>query len=149
MGIEIERKFLVDPTLLPTLGEANAFRQGYLATAPTVRLRIARDRAELTIKGPGLVSRPEYNYPIPVEDAEAMWSMIKSGLEKRRYRVEHAGRTWDVDEFLGRLAGFWLAEIELRAVNETFELPPWVTKEVSGDPRYSNACLAEHGVPDR
>jgi CYTH domain-containing protein len=147
MGVEIERKFLVDPSLLPPLGRGVHFRQGYLATGPTVRLRIAGDRAELTIKGPGLLVRSEFNYSIPVADAEAMWPLVKTGLEKRRYHVEHAGKTWEVDEFFGSLAGFWMSEIELVRPDEPFEKPLWTTREVSGDPRYSNASLAAQGRP--
>jgi adenylate cyclase len=147
MGVEIERKFLIDATRLPTLGKGAHFRQGYLCSGPTVRVRIADDKGELTIKGPGLLVRPEFNFAIPLEDAEAMWPMVKAWLEKRRYKVEHRGKSWDVDEFLGTLAGFWLAEIELSSPDEPFERPPWVTVEVSGNPRYSNLSLAELGLP--
>jgi CYTH domain-containing protein len=147
MGVEIERKFLVDSTRLPTLGKGSHFRQGYLCVGPTVRIRIAEGRGELTIKGPGLVARPEYNFAILAEDAEAMWPLVRISLEKRRYKVEHRGKVWDVDEFFGKLAGFWLAEIELTSPDEPFDRPPWVTTQVSGDPRYSNASLAEHGLP--
>ena len=75
MGVEIERKFLVRKDLLPReLPEGDELEQGYLATDPTVRVRLvtAHDgirHAELTIKGNGLLSRAEFNYPIPHEDA--------------------------------------------------------------------------------
>ena len=36
-----------------------------------------------------------------------------------------------------------LAEIELSDINESFELPPWVGEEVTGDPNYYNSVLAE------
>ena len=34
------------------------------------------------------------------------------------------------------------AELELKSEDETFDLPPWVGKEVTGDPRYYNSALA-------
>jgi adenylate cyclase len=37
-----------------------------------------------------------------------------------------------------------VAEVELESVEQPFELPPWVGKEVSDDTRYLNACLAKH-----
>ena len=77
MGTEIERKFLVDEKRLPDLPQGDELEQGYLATDPTVRVRlVARPdgtrHAELTIKGQGLLTRAEFNYPIPVADAEAL-----------------------------------------------------------------------------
>jgi len=76
MGLEIERKFLVTGTGWKALAVAGVpVRQGYLAIAAdrTVRVRIAGDRGFLTIKGGtrGL-SRAEFEYAIPVEDASAM-----------------------------------------------------------------------------
>jgi adenylate cyclase len=149
MGLEIERKYLVDPLRLPTLGPADHLRQGYLAYDPTVRLRIATNRAELTIKGPGRLVRAEFNYSIPVADAEAMWPLVKSRLEKRRYHVQHAGKTWDVDEFVGSLQGLWVCEIELERADEPFDRPEWAFEDVTYDPRYTNAHLAQHGIPKR
>jgi len=35
-------------------------------------------------------------------------------LEKKRYTVKHAGATWEIDEFLGAIAGLVIAEIELQ-----------------------------------
>lgn len=148
MALEIEHKFLVERTRLPPLGHSDLLRQGYLSYGPTVRLRIVgNERAELTIKGPGRLVRAEFNYAIPVADAEAMWPLVKHGLEKRRYHVMHAGKTWEVDEFLGSLEGLWVAEIELERPDEAFERPEWATAEVTYDARYTNASLARHGKP--
>src|SRR3982751_4701198 len=113
MGVEIERKFLVRSDLLPgELPEGDELEQGYLSTDPTVRVRLvtARDgirHAELTIKGNGLLSRSEFNYPIPHEDAEALLRMCSLSLRKVRRRL---GR-FDLDHFGER--DLWLAEIEL------------------------------------
>lgn len=150
MGFEIEHKFLVDPTKIPSksLGVGNKLIQGYLSDKPTVRIRIIDNaRAELTIKGKGTVVKPEFNYDIPVADAIAMQPMLKSSLEKTRYHISFKGFVWDVDEFHGALAGLWLAEIELPSVDTRFKIPSWAIKDVTEDRRYSNSNLASRGLP--
>src|SRR6202165_5060755 len=100
MGIEIERKFLVRAELLPALSEPLQLTQGYLATDPVVRVRlsVAPDgtrSGELTIKGRGLVSRSEFNYPIPHSDVDQLLPLCARSLRKRRHRL---GR-WEIDVF--------------------------------------------------
>lgn len=145
MATEIERKFLVT-------GEAwraappIAISQGYLNRDPhrTVRVRIAGDRAVLTIKGLSVgASRPEFEYPIPLEDAKALLAICDGPIvEKHRHCVRHAGLTWEVDEFLGDNAGLVVAEVELDAEDQPIEFPGWVGAEVTDDPRYLNSNLA-------
>ncbi|TCZ63211.1 CYTH domain-containing protein [Roseicella aquatilis] len=156
MGTEIERKFLVagDGWRREAAGPGVPLRQGYLAggggpEAPVVRVRLAGPRAFLTIKGPGLTTRAEFEYPIPVADAEAMLATLCAPpvLEKVRHRVEHAGLVWEVDVFGGHLAGLVLAEVELDSADQAVALPDWVGREVSGDPRYVNSNLARATAP--
>jgi CYTH domain-containing protein len=141
MGTEIERKFLVRREALPELPQGDELEQGYLATDPTVRVRlVARPdgtrHAELTIKGKGLLTRAEFNYPIPPADAEALLRLCARSLRKVRRRL---GR-WELDHF--RALDLWLAEIELAAESEPFERPAWLGREVTEDPAYSNSRLA-------
>jgi adenylate cyclase len=148
MAVEIERKFLVTGAGYKTLAPGVSTRQGYLSSAPgrTVRVRIAGDRGFLTIKGKtqGL-SRAEFEYAIPVEDAAAMLDGLceKPLIEKTRYRIPFGDHTWDVDEFHGVNAGLVVAEVELETADENPALPPWVGREVSSDPRYFNANLVK------
>lgn len=149
MGVEIERKFLVrsDRWEDQAVG-STPMRQGYLArgSGVTVRVRVAGDQAWLTIKGPTHgISRSEFEYPIPVADAAQLLDRHAGRcVEKRRFRVPVDGHTWEVDRFEGDNAGLVLAEIELTHPDESFALPDWAGAEVSGDPRYFNAYLAEH-----
>jgi adenylate cyclase len=142
MATEIERKFLVKREALPAdLPPGDELEQGYLATDPTVRVRLVATpdgtrHAELTIKGKGLVSRPEFNYPIPAEDAEALLHLCGRSLRKIRRKL---GR-WDLDHFRAR--DLWLAEIELRSEDEPFDRPEWLGEEVTSDPNYANSRLA-------
>ena len=148
MPVEIERKFLVvgddwrhgDPP-------GQRFCQGYLAGEPgvTVRIRRAGAKAYITIKGKPVGSaRSEFEYEIPVEEAEMMLKELcrRPLIEKTRHEVVHAGHLWEVDEFAADNAGLVTAEVELDHPNEPVELPPWVGKEVTLDPRYSNSALA-------
>jgi CYTH domain-containing protein len=150
VGIEIERKFLVRGAPWAA-ARGTRYRQGYLAADPerTVRVRIAGERAFLTIKGASRgATRSEFEYPIPLADAEQLLEQLCPGplIEKIRYRIEHAGRTWDVDRFCGDNLGLVLAEIELEHADQEIELPPWVGREVTGDSRFYNACLATQPV---
>ena len=146
MSVETERKFLVaDPSAAAGGAAGTPIRQGYLSTEPerVVRVRIGGDRAWITIKGRGRgASRPEYEYEIPVGDAEELLGLsVGPVLEKTRHRIEHAGRTWELDVFGGDNAGLVVAEVELPDEDAELELPPWIGVEVTGDPRFYNAAL--------
>jgi adenylate cyclase len=148
MGIEIERKFLIkNDSWKASAGEGQVCRQGYLLSGEdkTVRVRIMGSGAFLTIKGPPEgITRHEYEYAIPVNDAEALLGLCDQIIEKKRYFIDHAGMRWEVDVFTGANEGLVMAEIELDSVDHQIELPGWAGEEVSDDSRYYNACLAEH-----
>jgi len=146
MGFEIERKFLVRKDLWRPPGNGAACRQGYLSRTRecVVRVRTADDRAYLAIKGAvSEMTRREFEYEIPFEDAEVLLSEYceKPLIEKTRYCVAYKGLRWEVDLFSGENEGLVIAELELRAEDQAFEKPDWVGKEVTGDPRYYNANL--------
>ena len=148
MGIEIERKFLVkDDTWKATAGTGHCCRQGYLCSGAgkTVRVRIMDNIAFLTIKGPTEgISRAEFEYEIPVSDGETLLSMCGNLVEKTRYIIPHDRMRWELDVFSGDNDGLVMAEIELESEDQEFELPAWVGKEVSGDPRYFNGSLSRY-----
>ncbi len=144
--LEIERKFRV-------VGEYKLFAhcsmylvQGYIASGRrTVRVRIADDRAWLTIKGPsadGGLSRFEWEKEIGVAEAKELMTLAEGAvIEKYRHLVEFEGHTFEVDEFLGENEGLTIAEVELRSVDEEFERPEWLGEEVTGQKRYYNSHL--------
>jgi adenylate cyclase len=151
MAKEIERKFLVTGDSWRAGARDVLYRQGYLSAGAdagcTVRARIAGERAWLTVKGRASEgARDEYEYLIPVADAEEMLERLCVGglIEKHRYRVAYAGHTWEVDEFTGENAPLVVAEVELDRIDAEVSLPPWVGDEVTYDPRYTNAALARH-----
>jgi len=131
------------------------YEQGYIATAlpgQTVRVRIAGQSGYLTLKGPtkGL-SRAEWEYEIPISDAQDMLETLckSSRIRKKRHLINAAdGLVWEIDVFEGSNAGLIVAEVELSTEAQQLELPNWIGTEVSDDPRYFNANLVEHPFSD-
>lgn len=149
MGVEIERKFLLQGDGWRSLGQPVLLRQGYLSSHKerVVRVRIEGGQAMLTIKGRTVgASRGEWEYPIPLADAaELLDGLCEQPLiEKYRSRIAIGGHVWEVDEFLGANAGLVVAEIELGSEDEAFDKPDWVGEEVTSDVRYLNANLIRH-----
>ena len=149
MGVEIERKFLVQGEAWRAQGTPVLLRQGYLSAQPerTVRVRIEGERAVLTIKSKNVgAARGEWEYPIPVADAAELLDRLceRPLIEKYRRRIPFAGFVWEVDEFLGDNAGLVVAEIELPAEDAAFDKPDWVGMEVTQDLRYLNSNLIKH-----
>ncbi len=148
MAVEIERKFLVKDDSWRQ-GEGTRFRQGYLSREidRTVRVRIAGDRGVLTIKGRTEgARRPEFEYEIPVTDAEEMLDNLceRPLIEKNRYLVEFDGAIFEVDEFSGDNKGLVIAELELNSESQSFPRPGWLGAEVTDDPRYFNSNLVKN-----
>ena len=69
--MEIERKYLVSgiPDNLDFY-PCRLIEQGYLNTAPVVRVRRDNDNYYLTYKGGGMMAREEYNLPLNKEAYE-------------------------------------------------------------------------------
>jgi CYTH domain-containing protein len=149
MATEIERKFLVKGDSWRSLGTRKVYRQGYISTVNgiTVRVRIAGENGYLTIKGKTKgMTREEFEYPIPVEDAKMMLDTLcdRPLIEKIRYRINRDNLVWEVDEFLGENQGLILAEVELESEHQIIQLPDWIDREVTGDLRYYNSNLAKY-----
>ncbi|GAB6054174.1 CYTH domain-containing protein [Magnetospira thiophila] len=146
MATEIERKFLISNEGWRALAEGVLYRQGYLSTDKerTVRVRTVGSKGFLTIKGITVgMSRTEFEYEIPVDEANAMLDALcqQPIIEKRRYKIPLDGLVWEVDEFSGVNAGLIVAEVELDSEDQQFTKPDWIGTEVSGDFRYYNANL--------
>ncbi|MDR3090088.1 MAG: CYTH domain-containing protein [Desulfobulbaceae bacterium] len=147
MGVEIEKKFLLASDAWRGLDAGRIYRQGYLNSEKgrTVRVRAVENRGYLTIKGAAVAGvRPEYEYEIPLADALEMLATLclRPLIEKRRHRISFQGFVWEVDEFFAENQGLVVAEIELPAPDAPFAKPSWIGREVSGDPRYTNAALS-------
>lgn len=148
MAAEIERKFLVADDSWRDGSRGVRIAQGYLSQDPdrTVRVRLAGEKAWITIKGRTQgITRAEFEYAIPPADARELLGLcLPSVIDKTRHEIRHGGHVWEVDVFHGGNDGLIVAEVELSDENETPEMPPWVGEEVSDDARYFNSHLATH-----
>ena len=112
----------------------------------TVRVRTIEQKAFLTIKGISTgAKRAEFEYEIPLADALALLELCeKPIISKHRYKLDFEGMIWEIDEFHGENEGLIVAEIELESETQTFVLPNFIGKEVTGDTRYFNSNLIKH-----
>ncbi|MDH4442358.1 MAG: CYTH domain-containing protein [Rhizobium sp.] len=148
MAKEIERKFLVrnDGWKIGVTSRTR-IRQAYIAAEHdrSVRIRTRNDEtAQLTMKfGTGVLTRDEFEYEIPHEDALEMIEFATGNvIEKTRYTVDFEGFTWEIDVFEGAYRGLVIAEVEMGSETDDPALPAWLGREVTGDKRYSNQALA-------
>jgi CYTH domain-containing protein len=141
MPIEIERKFLViSDSWRASCSKTERLKDGLVAASADrkVRVRIYADKATITIKSKrDRQIRLEYEYQIPIADAEELLSICDPfKVEKRRHYVNYAGYSWVIDEYEGLLSGTVIAEIELDDPHSNVPLPDWVGAEVTNDPAY-------------
>ena len=149
MPKEIERKFLIDESLVGELKDGETIKQGYFPTLnkTAIRVRLKGSKGYITIKGQKVgISRPEYEYEIPFKEAEEIIDLLceKLVIEKTRYKIKHTNHIWEIDVFCGDNAGLIVAEVEMKDENEKVELPAWITNEVTDDFRYSNSNLVKY-----
>ncbi|WGD35925.1 CYTH domain-containing protein [Olleya sp. YS] len=149
--IEIERKFLVTSNAFKTEAyKKTRIIQGFLSTNKkrTVRVRLKGEQGFLTIKGESSVnglSRYEWEKEIPKTEAKQLLKLCKKGvIDKIRHEVKVGSHIFEVDEFFGKNEGLILAEIELTSEKESFSIPNWLGKEVTGDIKYYNSQLSKH-----
>jgi adenylate cyclase len=149
VAIEIEHKFLLlNEEWREQVERSERMTQGYLVAQAksSVRLRIAGAMAWINIKSATVgISRSEYEYPVPVSDAEEMLANLSEGplIDKTRHHVRHGEHLWEIDEFYGDNAGLIVAEIELSDEGEQFDKPTWAGEDVSHDVRYYNSMLTK------
>lgn len=151
MAVEIEHKYLVKNDLYRNMSESHSeISQGYLSRDKnrTIRVRIKNDKAFITIKGITEDDRrQEFEYQVPVNDARQLLDLcLPHVISKTRYFVPYEGYLWEVDEFHGDIQGLVIAEIELTTSHHDYALPPFVSQEVTQDPRYYNSNLSEKGL---
>ncbi len=149
--IEIERKFLVISDAFKNEASLKErITQGFLNTDPnrTVRVRIKGELGFITVKGKSNdtgTTRFEWEKEIPLQDATALLKLCEEGMvDKIRHNIRIGNHIYEVDEFFGANEGLVVAEIELKAEDETFEKPSWLGKEVTGEVKYYNSQLGKN-----
>ncbi len=146
--MEIERKYLI-PVLPPDYTDYphREMEQGYLSTAPVVRIRRADDDYILTYKGGGLMVREEYNLPLTRQAYEHLRPKTDGILiHKIRYNIPYQDKyTIELDIFLDELAPLVLAEVEFPTKEEadSFVPPDWFGEDVTFSKEYHNSVLSQ------
>lgn len=147
MPYEIEHKYLVINDSYKSMATDKVdIRQGYLNRNPdrTVRIRTFGDKGFLTVKSRNHgAKRLEFEYEIPVEDAREILKLAEPGIvEKTRYFIPFDRLIWEVDEFHGSLNGVTVAEVEIPDTDITYEKPPFIGADITGDPSYYNSQMS-------
>lgn len=162
--LEIEKKYLIKPITEELKNSAyvvKEIKQSYLAEsdAYVVRIRSSNEfesenarkmgvckksNAYLTIKQKiGGIARQEYEFDIPVGDADFLIENEKTVVEKNRYCLKSKENlVWELDEFKGKNKGLYTGEIEIPTVETPFEVPDYVIKDVTEEKEYSNHSLS-------
>ncbi|KQP62188.1 response regulator [Methylobacterium sp. Leaf112] len=131
------------------MGHATGWREvtdGMLGEHQGTEVFVRRDGgcAWLTVAGPrdGL-SHTEFEYGIPVAQAEVLLVSGTACVPRSmiRHAVQHAGATWEVDVYRGRLAGIVIAGVRMRHGTTELDLPPWIGREVTEDARFGRKGL--------
>ena len=146
--MEIERKFLIKerPGNLSSY-VFHQIEQGYLCTAPVVRIRRQDSEYYLTYKSKGLLAREEYNLPLTEEAYMHLRTKVDGNLiAKKRYLIPlEGGLTVELDVFEGKRAGLLLAEVEFKTEEDALAfLPPaWLGEDVTYSMEYHNSVLSQ------
>ncbi len=145
--MEIERKYLLSklPENLDTYPHRH-LEQGYLCTAPVVRIRKDDDRYELTYKSGGMMVREEYNLLLTRNAYEHLKTKIDGRLiTKKRYMIPYDKYTIELDIFENDLEPLTLAEVEFETEEEAnaFIPPEWFGKDVTFSGMYHNSALSQ------
>ena len=148
--MEIERKFLISKENLPA--DLNSYphhrlEQGYLSTAPVVRIRKEDENYYLTYKSKGLMTREEYNLPLTKESYEHMRPKADGILiSKTRYLIpEKDGLTIELDVFDAPYKGLYLTEVEFSSEEQalSYTPPTWFGEDVTNSGKYHNSRLSQ------
>ena len=148
--MEIERKYLISsvPFALSSY-PCRKIEQGYLSTAPVVRIRRDNNDYILTYKSKGMMIREEYNLPLTKEAYLHLREKTDGRLIiKDRYVIPlsfDSPLVIELDFFRGDLDGLILAEVEFPDLlsAETFHAPDWFGEDVTHSSRFHNSNLSK------
>ena len=148
-NLEIERKFLLDkfPDSLPLLESAEVW-QGYISTAPVVRIRkkVTADGESyrLCFKGEGGLVRTEVEMPLPAEKYEALLPLLGAAPVHKVFRVYAlpSGERLECSLVDGQ---YYYAEVEFPTEEAALawdpgEWQPWLLREVTQEGQESMAA---------
>lgn len=152
--MEVEQKYQVKEVPDVSGCEKLEMEQGYLCTAPVVRIRKSNDSYILTYKSKAGIEpsdiAAQINQEVELPLTEQAYLHLRDKVDgylisKTRYKIPLSdGHTGELDVFHGRLDGLIFVEVEFEQEAEimTFRPPEWFGENVSRDRRYSNSFLS-------
>ncbi|WP_269614626.1 CYTH domain-containing protein [Prochlorococcus marinus] len=154
MGIEIERRFLVEnEDWKDQVIRSESLSQAYLNSSVdewATRVRIIdNNKGYITLKSSlnGLINY-EFEYSIPRKDAIELIQLSKYKITKIRYQLKINKKNWVVDVFEESNSCLKIAEIELNSESEEIQVPSWCGKEITGIKSLSNVSLAKAPISE-
>ena len=147
MALEIERRFLIkNDNWKEFINKKVYIEQGYLSKSLDgwiIRVRLIGKNSKIALKKhiKGFTNF-EFEYSIPRSDAETIMSNLSSTIKKERFFLEVEKKSWIIDCFKENNYPLEIAEIELSNEKENFNLPSFISKEITGLKNFSNFSLA-------
>ncbi len=152
--LEIERRFLIDPVLLPDLSELEStLIQDIYLHCGRLRLRkMTSPDSSITYKLCKKYGKyesfeePITNLYLTEPEYLALTQLQGDSLLKRRYKHPFEGRVFSIDIHLFPHTELALCEIEAASVEIllAIQFPPFALLDVTSDNRYSGAQLAKN-----
>ena len=149
MAFEIERRFLIkNDNWKEFINKKVYIEQGYLSKSIDgwiIRVRLIGKNSKITLKKhiKGFTNF-EFEYSIPLSDAETIMSNLSSTIKKERFFLEVEKKSWIIDCFKENNYPLEIAEIELSNEEEDLFFPSFISKEITGLTHYSNFSLANN-----
>ncbi len=149
MGLEIERRFLIkNDKWKEFITHKTLIEQGYLSYNLKdwiIRIRFNGKDYKIALKKHiKNFTNYEFEYPIPMSDGKKIMSTLTNTIKKERFFLEFQERNWIVDCFKDKNYPLEIAEIELNEENEEVCLPPFLSKEITGNKIFANFSLTTH-----
>jgi len=149
MALEIERRFLIkNENWKEFITKKIYIEQGYLSKSLDdwiIRVRFTGKDSKIALKKHiNGFTNFEFEYSIPLSDAETIMSNLSSTIKKERFFLEVEKKSWIIDCFKEKNYPLEIAEIELSNEEEDLFLPSFISTEITGQIHYSNFSLANN-----
>ena len=149
MAFEIERRYLIKKdNWKDFIKRKEVLEQGYLSydfNNWITRIRFDAKNYKITLKKHiRNFTNYEFEYSIPSNDGEKIFSTLKNTIKKERFFLKVDHKDWIIDSFKDEHYPLKIAEIELKTENEEFKTPSFVGNEITGISVFTNLSLSNH-----
>ena len=147
MTLEIERRFLIkNDEWKKFITKKTVIEQGYLSHTLDdwiIRIRFNGSNFKIALKRHiKSFTNFEFEYLIPNSDGEKIMSHIRNTIKKDRFFLKVENQVWIIDCFKEKNYPLEVAEIELPSEDAKFNLPTFISTEITGFQNFSNFNLS-------